>query len=147
MTTAPLRYEVEASVVAPGVSEARCKQTTVSFDTSPGQSEDLPGPAELLAMAFAACVLKNVERFSGLLPFRYESARVRVVAERQESPPRFTKVHYELHLQTTEPPERVELLHRNLAKFGTVYNTLAAACEVTGVVSTEEPATTGPRSE
>jgi uncharacterized OsmC-like protein len=137
--TAPLRYEIEASVVAPGVSEARPKGSAVRFDTSAGQSAELPGPAELLATAFTACVLKNVERFSELLPFAYDGAWIRVTAERQQTPPRFTKIHYELHLETTEPPRRVELLQRNLASFGTVYNALASSCEVTGVVVAEQP--------
>jgi uncharacterized OsmC-like protein len=139
MAIAPLTYEVEARVVASGVSEALFEQIAVSFDTSPSPGAGLPGPAELLVLAFAACVLKNVERFSELLPFDYSGARVRVTAERQESPPRFTKVHYELHVETSEPAERVDLLHRNLAKFGTVYNTLASACEVTGEVLVDEP--------
>jgi uncharacterized OsmC-like protein len=139
MDSTPLRYEVEARVVALGVSEARCKQTAVRFDSSAGQSESLPGPAELLAMAFAACALKNVERFSKLLPFRYEDAWIRVVAERQDAPPRFTSIEYELHISTDEPPERVDLLERNMAKYGTVYNTLASACEVSGKVIAAEP--------
>lgn len=139
-TNAALRYEIEASVVGAGVSEGRCKRSAIRFDTSPAQGDELPGPAELLALAFAACVLKNVERFSELLPFDYSGAHVRVTAERQETPPRFTSIHYELRVETSEPPERVDLLHRNLVKFGTVYNTLASACEVTGVVIAEEPA-------
>jgi hypothetical protein len=36
--------------------------------------------------AFAACVLKNVERFSAILPFRYETAWIVVRAERQVPP-------------------------------------------------------------
>lgn len=134
-----LRYEVEARVVAAGVSEGRCKRSAIRFDTSSGQGDELPGPAELLALAFAACVLKNLERFSELLPFSYSGARIRVTAERQEAPPRVTRIAYELRIETREPPERVERLHRNLMKFGTVYNTLAASCEVTGVVIVEEP--------
>lgn len=139
-TSSTLRYEVEASVVGAGVSEARCKRSTIRFDTSSAQGDELPGPAELLALAFAACLLKNVERFSELLPFEYSGARVRVTAERQQTPPRFTSIHYELYVETSEPAARVELLHQNLAKFGTVYNTLASACEVSGVVIAEEPA-------
>ena len=33
---------------------------------------------------------------------------------------------------TDEPPKRVDLLQRNLAKYGTVYNTLAEVCEISG---------------
>jgi uncharacterized OsmC-like protein len=88
--------------------------------------------------AFAACLLKNVERFSRLLPFEYQDAAVQVRGERQEHPPRFTQIHYMLRLVTNEPPNRVELLHRNLAKFGTVYNTLAAGAQVQGQILAQE---------
>ena len=67
-----------------------------------------------------------------MLPFEQHGASVRVTAERQQEPPRFTRIRYELTLVTDEPPRRVELLQRNLAKYGTVYNTLAATCEVSG---------------
>jgi uncharacterized OsmC-like protein len=137
MAEAPLRYEVSAALVAPGVSEAHAKGSTIRFDSSAGQSDVLPGPAELLSASFAACLLKNVERFSQLLPFRYTAASVRVVAERQEAPPRFTRITYELTVRTDEPASRLDLLHRNLARHGTVFNTLAAACHVEGTVALE----------
>ena len=53
------------------------RASTISFDASSSTGELLPGPADLLAAALAACILKNVERFSGLLPFRYERAQPR----------------------------------------------------------------------
>jgi hypothetical protein len=37
------------------------------------------------------------------------------------------------------PAHRVELLHRNILKFGTITNTLAAAVELTGEVVTRLP--------
>ena len=132
MSGAPTPYEVKARIVGPGVSEAACKASRIAFDSSAGQSPDLPGPAELLASAFAACLLKNVERFSEMLPFRHAGASVRVTAEREDHPPRFARIRYELRVATDEEPWRVELLHRNLRKYGTVYNTLAATCDVSG---------------
>jgi uncharacterized OsmC-like protein len=128
-------YEVSASVVKGGVATAQAKQSAIRFDGSAQQDPVLPGPAELLAAAFAACALKNVERFSKILPFRYESASIRVVAEREEPPPRIVSIHYRLTIDTDEPAKRVELLHRNLRKYGTVYNTLAAACRVNGEIA------------
>ena len=83
------------------------------------------GPADLLASAFAACVLKNVERFARMLSFTYDTASIRVMLERQDRPPRITSVQYALHLVTAETPHRVDLLHRNLVKHGTIFNTLA----------------------
>ena len=127
-------YQIEARVVRPGVSAASSKQAVIEFDTSAGQSEILPGPADLLTIAFAACVLKNVERFSRILPFSYQEASIKVVAERQEAPPKMIRIAYSLQLVTDEPQHRVDLLHRNIRQHGTIYNTLAATCDVSGVV-------------
>ena len=132
MSAAVMRYEVEARITGPGRSEVACKQSRIAFDSSPEQRQELPGPAELLAGAFAACLLKNVERFAEILPFRHAGAWVRVVVEREDAPPRFARLRYELRVITDEEPLRLELLHQNLQKFGTVYNTLASACEVSG---------------
>ena len=109
--------------------------TNPSFDGSAQSGEALPGPADLLCAALSACILKNVERFSHMLPFRYESASLEVTAEREEPPPRIVRMHYRLRVVTDEPPARVELLHKNIRKFGTITNTLAAACELPAYLS------------
>lgn len=132
-------YRIEARTVRPGVSAATSKKTALEFDTSAGQSEVLPGPADLLTIAFAACVLKNVERFSHILGFSYEQASIMVTSERQEAPPKMTRVTYSLRLSTNEPKHRVDLLHRNIRQHGTIYNTLAAACEISGDLIVEPP--------
>ena len=66
----------------------------------------------------------------------WQHASVEVHGERRDTPPRMTAITYRLTITTDEAPHRVELLHRNLTKFGTIYNTLAAVCEVTGDVVT-----------
>ena len=127
-------YRVHARVSGPGVATGHAKEREIAFDTSRAGGDVLPGPAELLALSFAACLLKNVERFSHLLSFDYAGASVAVEAERRDAPPRFTKIRYELRIRTNEDPHRVQLLHRNLRRFGTVYNTLAATCDVDGTI-------------
>ena len=134
-----MRYSVEAAVVQRGLGRAVSREASIEFDTSVEQSASLMGPADLLASAFAACVLKNVERFARMLSFTYATASIRVILERQDRPPRITSVQYELHLVTAEPQHRVDLLHRNLMKHGTIYNTLAAACPVSGSITAEQP--------
>jgi len=94
--------------------------------------ELVPGPAHLLASALAACVLKNVERFSHMLPFEYSAATVDVELERQDNPPRIIRASYILDVDTDEPAQRCKLFHKNIMKFGTVSNTLAQACELSG---------------
>ena len=127
-------YEATGSVSAGGEGRLDAHGLSTPFDGTAGRVEALPGPADVLCAALCACVLKNVERFSHLLKFRYESARVRVSAERTAPPPRIVRMHYELEVTTSEPAARVELLHRNIEKFGTITNTLSLACEVTGSI-------------
>ena len=134
MTTQPatMKYAVTAETTAGGQAAVHARTSTVAFDGSAQAGEALPGPADLLCAALSACILKNVERFSHMLPFRYHSASIEVTAEREEPPPRIVRMHYRLRIVTDEPAARLELLHKNIRKFGTITNTLAAACEVTG---------------
>jgi uncharacterized OsmC-like protein len=125
-------YRVQASSVVGGGAEALVAQQHVPFDASAQQGDRLPGPADLLTAAFAACVLKNVERFSHVLSFRYTAADIAVTAQRQDSPPRMTSVRYVLRVQTDESEQRLALLHTNICRHGTIFNTLAAVAEVTG---------------
>jgi hypothetical protein len=69
------------------------------------------------------------------LPFRYRAASVKVTAERHEPPPKITCMRYELRIVTDEPPVRVERLHRNIQRYGTVTDTLAAACDLQGTIT------------
>lgn len=127
-------YRVEARSTRGGAAVATARGRPIAFDATAGQSDTLPGPADLLTAAFAACVLKNVERFSGVLPFRYQEASIQVEAERQDAPPRMIAVRYVLQVATDEPSHRVELLHTNIRRHGTIFNTLASVCDVTGEI-------------
>jgi uncharacterized OsmC-like protein len=138
MTTAAARsYQVEAHSTRGGTAVATARRRTIDFDASTEQSDTLPGPADLLIAAFAACVRKNVERFAQILPFAYQRASIHVEADRQDAPPRTIAVRYRLRVVTDEPPQRVELLHRNIRRYGTIFNTLAAVCDVTGEIAAE----------
>ena len=140
-TTQPrTSYQVQAHASAGGRAWIDAADRTIPIDASWGTPPSgRPGPAELLASALAACLLKNIERSSKLLPFRYDSAEVEVIAHRQDTPPKFTSITYEIRLVTDEPQRRVDLLHHNLRRYGTVYNTLAAVCDVQGSVVTVAP--------
>jgi uncharacterized OsmC-like protein len=130
-----LTYTVRASTLAHGTAQVDAGSEAIRFDSSwASEPSGLPGPAELLAGSFAACLLKNLERAGQLLDFRYGSAEVGVTARRQDDPPRFVEITYELRVATDEPTRRLDLVHRNLQKYGTVYNTLAAVCDVHGTL-------------
>jgi len=59
-------------------------------------------------------------------PCEHQRADIDVTSRRQDSPPKFVEIECEMRLVTDEDERRVDLLHRNLRQFGTVYNTLAA---------------------
>ena len=138
-TGAVMRYEVRGENVPGGAGRLVARATTIDFDGSVTTGDQLPGPADLLAAALAACMLKNVERFAHILPFRYRCATVEVVVEREEPPPRIVRARYMLRVETDEPDRRVELLHRNIRTFGTITNTLSLACDVTGEIVALRP--------
>jgi uncharacterized OsmC-like protein len=140
MNTSPLTYSVRARTTKPGTAEVDVGNETISFDASwASEPSGLPGPAELLAASFSACLLKNLERAGQLLDFHYDRAEVDVAARRQDSPPKFVEISYEMRITTTEPQRRIDLIHLNLRKYGTVYNTLAAVCDVHGNVVAVAP--------
>ena len=58
------RYEVEGENLPEGHAHIAAHGGDIRFDGSATTRDDLPGPADLLAAALAACILKNVERFS-----------------------------------------------------------------------------------
>ena len=102
------------------------------------KDNDLPTPADLLVSAFAACCLKNVERFSGFMHYSYESAEIMVEATRKEKPPMIEKITFSIKIHSKDDAINTELLLRNLEKFGTIYNTLKLACEINGDIVVEK---------
>lgn len=131
-TPASTIYRVHGVSRPGGHGRIRCNATDVKADTGSFSDGTRPGPAELLCASLAACLLKNIERYSEMLPFAYEAASVEVEAERQDAPPKLIRMRYRIEIVTHESPTRVNLLHRNIRKFGTITNTLAAACDLTG---------------
>ena len=139
MAAPPSSYTVHGEG-AGGSATVRAGSGTIAFDASwGGEPSGLPGPAELLASAFTACMLKNLERAGSLLGFSYEHAEVDVTARRQDAPPKFVELSYEMRITTTETQHRVDLVHRNLRSYGTVFNTLAEVCDVHGTVVAVAP--------
>ena len=134
MTKPPTTYEVQAHTVSGGDASVEVANQTVPIDArwAADEPSGLPGPAELLAAAFAACLMKNMERSGAMMRFDYDRAGIDVTARRQDKPPKFVEIEYEVRIVTDEDQRRIELLHRNLRQFGTVYNTLAAVCDVHG---------------
>ncbi|MHB1873163.1 MAG: OsmC family protein [Steroidobacteraceae bacterium] len=127
-----LEYRVSARRIDAHGSLALCKEAQITLDTDVAGRPDAFNPAELLLAALAVCMIKGIERVTPLLKFRLRGAEVRLHAERQDSPPKLVSVDYELTIDTDESDHRLELLHTNIRKFGTVSNTLAAATSLQG---------------
>jgi uncharacterized OsmC-like protein len=129
-----LTYTITARRTGPAAAEAETKQARLTLDTDPAGRTDAFNPAELFLTAVAACMLKGIERVGPMLGFDLRGAEVRVHGERQDSPPRMLRVEYELVVDTNESDARLSLLHRNVRKYGTIYNTVSAALPLVGTI-------------
>lgn len=98
----------------------------------------LPSPADLLVSAFAACCLKNVERFSEYLHYQYSNSEIKVDAKRSDKPPMIDEITFTIRIRSEDERINTDLLLRNLQKFGTIYNTLNAVCKIEGEIILEK---------
>lgn len=136
MSEAPVRMEFQVSarrVDAHG-SLARCKGAEIVLDTDLGGRADAFNPAELLLAALSACMIKGIERVTPILKFRLRGVEVRVHGVRQDLPPRMESIDYEILVDTDEDGRRIALLHDNVRKYGTVFNTVAPGTALTGTM-------------
>jgi uncharacterized OsmC-like protein len=127
-----LEYGVTAKRLDAHGSVAQCKEAEVVLDTDVNGRSDAFNPAELFLAAIAACMLKGIERVKPMLKFDLRGVEVKLHAVRQDSPPKLVSVEYELIVDTDEDDRRLELLHTNVRKFGTIFNTVAAATRLEG---------------
>jgi len=104
------------------------------MDTGYGGVTPGLNPVEMLMSAVAACMIKGIERVAPMLNFAFTGASVALEAVRQDSPPKVESIHYVLTVTTDETDERLALLHQNLMKFGTIYNTVAAGTDLAGEI-------------
>ena len=77
-------------------------------------------------------MIKGVERAVPLLRFDLRGVEVKIHGVRQDSPPKMLSIDYELVVDTDESDRRLDLLHTNVRKFGTISNTVAAATRLEG---------------
>lgn len=129
-----LEYDVVAKRIDAHGSSARCKDAEILLDTDVNGRADAFNPAELLLAAIAACMIKAFERVAPMNHFKFRSVDVRLHGVRQDSPPFMSSITYELIVDTDEDDRRLDLMHYNVRKFGTVSNTVAAATKLEGKV-------------
>lgn len=129
-----LDYRVDARRLDAHGSIASCKDTAVSLDTDINGRQDAFNPAELFLAAIAACMIKGIERVTPMLNFNVRGVEVHLRGVRQDSPPKITSIGYDLIVDTDEHDHRLELLHQNVRKYGTIFKTVATTTRLQGVI-------------
>jgi uncharacterized OsmC-like protein len=97
-----MKYQIKASSTSNQDAVIYIKQSNIDFGTTSETSETLPNPSELFLGAFGACMLKNVERFLGMMKFAYAKAMLEVNATRLENPPRMDSIVYNLTIHSND---------------------------------------------
>lgn len=129
-------YQIKASSIANQDAVIHIKESNIDFGTTSNTAEVLPNPAELFLSSFAACMLKNVERFSDILKFTYTKATLDVNATRLKNPPRMDNIVYNLTIYSNDKKLNTSLLKKNIEKHGTIYNTVKLCCSISGTINT-----------
>lgn len=129
-----MQYEVSARRLDATGSLASSHSAEVRLGTDMAGRKDAMNPVELLLSALAACMIKGAERVLPTLKFQLDGMSVHLVADRQDAPPKLTTIRYEITVTTAESDARLDLLHRNILKYGTISNTLTAAVPLTGTI-------------
>lgn len=129
-----MKYAVKAQRVDENGSLAVAHGARVELATDLSGRKDAMNPVELLLSALAACMIKGVERVTPMLEFQLDTVEVNLEADRQDAPPKLVAIRYEIVVGTEESDRRLDLLLRNILKFGTISNTLAGAVPMTGTI-------------
>lgn len=133
-----MEFDVVSVRLSAQASQARCKQATIALDTDMAGTPQAFNPAELLLAALSACMIKGIERVIPILKFELRGVEVHVHGVRQDVPPRMESIAYEIIVDTEEPDRRLALLHDNVKKYGTVFNTVSPGTELSGVLRRKE---------
>lgn len=133
-----MSFHVEARRVDAQGSLARCKNAEIVLDTDMAGNPQAFNPAELLLAALSACMIKGIERVTPILKFQLRGVEVRVHGVRQDVPPKMESIRYEIIVDTDEPEQRLALLHENVKKYGTVFNTVAPGTDLAGTLRRRE---------
>lgn len=133
-----MQFNVQAKRLDSHGSSAICKQAELILDTDLAGRADAFNPAELLLASLAACIIKGIERVTPILNFKFTDLEIKITGVRQDVPPKMESIYYEILVSTDETDRRLELLHENVKKYGTVFNTLTLGTELDGTLKKAE---------
>ena len=120
-------------------SLVKAKETELVIDTSVSGRTDALNPVELLLAALAACMLKGVERLSPTLDLHFSNIEIDFEAHRPDLEARIEDIKYVIRVTTDAPEHKLELLHKNLQKQGTIYNTVRLGTDLSGAITRVVP--------
>jgi uncharacterized OsmC-like protein len=134
-----MTFDVRSEWISHTASASYCKKAKIDLDTDMAGNPDAFNPAELLLAALSASIVKGMERVARILEFEFSGVEVKLHGVRQDVPPRMESIAYEIIVDTQESDSRLELLHKNIKKYGTVFNTVAPGTDLTGKISRKQP--------
>jgi uncharacterized OsmC-like protein len=134
-----MTFDVRSEWVSHTASVSYCKNAKIDLDTNMAGSPDAFNPAELLLAALSACMIKGMERVAPILKFEFTGVEVKLHGVRQDVPPKMESIEYEIIVDTKENDSRLELLHKNIKQYGTVFNTVTPGTSLTGHISRKKP--------
>lgn len=129
-----MQYQISARRLDDTGSLATSHGAEIRLGTDMAGRKDAMNPVELLLSALAACMIKGAARVLPTLKFQLDGMTVALEADRQDAPPKLTAIRYVITVDTPESDARLDLLHRNILKYGTISNTLSAAVHLTGTI-------------
>lgn len=129
-----MTFEVTANRIDDRGSLVSAKQSELVIDTGMAGRPDALNPVELLLAALSACIIKGIERVAPTLGLDYDSVRVALTAHRPVDEARIADISYLITVGTQADQGKLELLHKNLMKFGTIYNTIKSGTELRGSI-------------
>jgi uncharacterized OsmC-like protein len=129
-----MTFEVTANRVDAAGSIVKAKQAELVIDTGLSGRPDALNPVELLLAALSACIIKGIERVADTLGIEYDSVHVALTAHRPEEEARIDDISYVITVGTSADQAKLELLHKNLMKFGTIYNTVKSGTRLSGEI-------------
>jgi uncharacterized OsmC-like protein len=129
-----MTFDVRSEWVSHEVSVSFCKDAKIDLDTNLAGNPNAFNPAELLLAALSACMIKGIERVAPMLKFEFSGVEINLHGVRQDVPPKMETIEYEIIIDTNEDDHRLELLHKNVKQYGTVFNTVTAGTNLSGKI-------------
>jgi uncharacterized OsmC-like protein len=130
-----MTFNVSAKRVDENGSLATAENAQTFMDTGMVKSGEAFNPVELLLAALSACMIKGIERVVPALTFQLDGVEIELKAQRPEAEARIESIEYSIVVETNEEDRRLDLLHENVRKFGTIFNTVAQGTNLTGTLT------------